>query len=119
MFGGRPLVLVVLSAVRLLSLCANVPVSVTMLNHVAVCCRLFLESNFDECWLERILEKMEFVTIVAFGGSVGQQKDLQHGQGKIVIVLSCRREFESVAPELSGKQLHVFPGVLTWKSLLD
>ncbi len=87
--------------------------------HVQVGCFLVLESNVQQVLLQRLLDRSQRKAIVFISRTTSQEKDLQHAQGEVVVILASRCQFICILAKMNGQLLKVFSRVLTWEPCLD
>ena len=84
-----------------------------------VCSDLFLVGDCEEGLLELGLDVAERMPEVLVAVASSEKETLHHGQGEVVVVLTCGRQLQRVPAELCCELLQVFSWVLTWKSELN
>jgi hypothetical protein len=87
--------------------------------HVKVGCFLVLESNVQQGFLQLLLDRSQRKTVVFIARTASQEKDLQHAQSEVVVILTSSCQLICILAEMSCQLFKVLSRVLTWEPCLD
>ena len=87
--------------------------------HVKVGCFLVLESNIQQGLLQLLLDRSQREAKVFIARTTSQEKDLQHAQSEVVVILASSCQLICILAKVSCQLFKVLSRVLTWEPSLD
>ena len=110
---------VVLSAVHIFCLPADILIRQLLGDHVGLNTRLLLVPNVKESLVQLLFGRAKWETVVFVSRTACKKENLEHRKCQVVVVLTSSRQLTRVLTKIRSKKLEVLASILRWMTAFN